>query len=129
MLKHTFIPILFIHKNSFEILVGYTQSQTISISIFIFFPSGRLPWKQKISPIGRKKIIINKKILGEMKKDVDFGMLFLQYCHVFFLITYPPPAPALYKAGIRQIDTVGQAAKHCEPLTGKLTYLPLLPAV
>jgi Mn2+/Fe2+ NRAMP family transporter len=29
----------------------------------------------------------------------------------------------LYKAGIRQIDTVGQAAKALEPLTGKLTYL------
>jgi len=40
---------------------------------------------------------------------------------MFFIIV--TTGAVLYKAGIRQIDTVGQAAKALEPLTGKFTYL------
>jgi Mn2+/Fe2+ NRAMP family transporter len=67
-----------------------------------------------------RTIIINKKRLSEMKQDVDFGMLFSNLVMFFIILT---TGAVLYKAGIRQIDTVGQAAKALEPLTGKLTYL------
>jgi Mn2+/Fe2+ NRAMP family transporter len=67
-----------------------------------------------------KKIIINKRILDNMKMDIDFGMLFSNLVMFFIILT---TGAVLYKAGIRQIDTVGQAAKALEPLTGKLTYL------
>src|ERR1035437_4453336 len=67
-----------------------------------------------------KKIIINKRILNNMKMDVDFGMLFSNLVMFFIILT---TGAVLYKAGIRQIDTVGQAAKALEPLTGKFTYL------
>ena len=67
-----------------------------------------------------KKIIINKRILNHMKMDIDFGMLFSNLVMFFIILT---TGAVLYKAGIRQIDTVGQAAKALEPLTGKLTYL------
>ena len=40
---------------------------------------------------------------------------------MFFIIV--TTGAVLYTAGIRQIDTVGQAAKALEPLTGELTYL------
>jgi Mn2+/Fe2+ NRAMP family transporter len=68
----------------------------------------------------RKKIIINKRILNNMKMDIDTGMLFSNLVMFFIILT---TGVVLYKAGIRQIDTVGQAAKALEPLTGKLTYL------
>jgi Mn2+/Fe2+ NRAMP family transporter len=40
---------------------------------------------------------------------------------MFFIIL--TAGSVLYKSGIRQIDTVDQAAKALEPLAGKLTYL------
>jgi Mn2+/Fe2+ NRAMP family transporter len=55
-----------------------------------------------------------------MKMDIEFGMLFSNLVMFFIILT---TGAVLYKAGIRQIDTVGQAAKALEPLTSKLTYL------
>jgi Mn2+/Fe2+ NRAMP family transporter len=47
-------------------------------------------------------------------------MLFSNLVMFFIIVT---TGAVLYTAGIRQIDTVGQAAKALEPLTGELTYL------
>jgi Mn2+/Fe2+ NRAMP family transporter len=47
-------------------------------------------------------------------------MLFSNLVMFFIIVT---AGAVLYKAGIRQIDTVGEAAKALEPLTGKLSYL------
>ena len=55
-----------------------------------------------------------------MRRDVDFGMLFSNLVMFFIILT---TGAVLFKAGITHIDTVGQAAKALEPLTGKLTYL------
>ncbi len=55
-----------------------------------------------------------------MKTDVNIGMLLSNLVMFFIILT---TGSVLYKAGIRQIDTVDQAAKALEPLTGKLTYL------
>ncbi len=115
VLKHTFIPTIQFNKKFFEILVAILGT---TISPYLFFWQATM----EAEDIAHrpKKIIINKKILGEMKKDVDFGMLFSNIVMFFIILT---TGAVLYKAGIRQIDTVGQAAKALEPLTGKLTYL------
>jgi len=63
---------------------------------------------------------VDKQILSDMKTDVNIGM-FLSNLVMFFIIL--TTGSVLYNAGIRQIDTVDQAAKALEPLTGKLTYL------
>jgi Mn2+/Fe2+ NRAMP family transporter len=68
----------------------------------------------------RKIIIVNKRILNEMKMDIDFGMLFSNIVMFFIILT---TGVVLFKAGITQINTVGEAAKALEPLTGKFTYL------
>jgi Mn2+/Fe2+ NRAMP family transporter len=47
-------------------------------------------------------------------------MLFSNVVMFFIILT---TGAVLYTAGIRHIDTVGQAAKALEPLTGKLTYV------
>jgi len=113
--KHTFLPTIQFNKKFFEILVAILGT---TISPYLFFWQATMEAEDLAhSP---KKIIINKKILGEMKKDVDFGMLFSNIVMFFIILT---TGAVLYKAGIRQIDTVEQAAKALEPLTGKLTYL------
>jgi Mn2+/Fe2+ NRAMP family transporter len=65
-------------------------------------------------------VIVNKRVLTDMREDVNIGM-FLSNVVMFFIIL--TTGAVLYKAGIRQIDTVDQAAKALEPLAGKLTYL------
>jgi Mn2+/Fe2+ NRAMP family transporter len=64
--------------------------------------------------------MVDKRILSDMSVDVNLGMLFSNLVMFFIIVT---TGSVLYKAGIRQIDTVGQAAKALEPLTGKFTYL------
>lgn len=67
----------------------------------------------------KRKVVVNKRILDEMKMDVNLGMAFSNLVMFFIILT---AGTVLYTAGIRQIDTVDQAAKALEPLAGKLTY-------
>ena len=113
--KHTFIPTIQFNKKFFGILVAILGT---TISPYLFFWQATMEAEDIAH--NPKKIIINKRVLSEMKKDVDFGMLFSNIVMFFIILT---TGAVLYKAGIRQIDTVGQAAKALEPLTGKLTYL------
>lgn len=54
-----------------------------------------------------------------MKTDVNIGMLLSNMVMFFIILT---TGSILFNAGIRQIDTVEQAAKALEPLAGELTY-------
>jgi NRAMP (natural resistance-associated macrophage protein)-like metal ion transporter len=113
--KHTFIPTIQLNKNFFEILVAILGT---TISPYLFFWQATMEAEDMAH--SSKVIIINKRRLSEMKQDVDFGMLFSNLVMFFIILT---TGAVLYKAGIRQIDTVSQAAKALEPLAGKLTYL------
>ena len=115
VMRSTFIPTIHFNKAFFEILVAILGT---TISPYLFFWQATME-AEDISH-SQKKIIIDKRILGNMKMDVDFGMLFSNLVMFFIMLT---TGAVLYKSGIRQIDTVGQAAKALEPLTGKLTYL------
>jgi NRAMP (natural resistance-associated macrophage protein)-like metal ion transporter len=115
VMKSTFLPTIHFNGAFFEILVAILGT---TISPYLFFWQATME-AEDISQSPRK-IIINKRILDNMKMDVDFGMLFSNVVMFFIILT---TGAVLYKAGIRQIDTVGQAAKALEPLTGKLTYL------
>jgi Mn2+/Fe2+ NRAMP family transporter len=59
-------------------------------------------------------------MMSEMKKDVDFGMLFSNLVMFFIILT---TGSVLFNAGIHQIDTVEQAAKALKPLSGNAAYL------
>jgi Mn2+/Fe2+ NRAMP family transporter len=67
-----------------------------------------------------KRVVINKRFMDKMEKDVYLGMFFSNLVMYFIILT---AGVVLYSAGIKQIDTVDQAAKALEPLTGKTTYL------
>ena len=55
-----------------------------------------------------------------MKQDVDFGMSFSGLVMFFIILT---TGTVLYQGGVRQIDTVEQAALALKPLAGNLAYL------
>jgi NRAMP (natural resistance-associated macrophage protein)-like metal ion transporter len=115
VMKSTFLPTLHFNKAFFVILVAILGT---TISPYLFFWQATME-AEDISQ-SHRKIIINKRILDNMKMDIDFGMLFSNVVMFFIILT---TGAVLYQAGIRQIDTVGQAAKALEPLTGRLTYL------
>ncbi len=113
--KSTFIPTIHFNKDFFGILVAILGT---TISPYLFF------WQTTMEAESMshqtKNVMIDKRILSDMKKDVDFGMLFSNIVMFFLILT---TGAVLYKAGIRQIDTVSQAAQALEPVAGKLAYL------
>ena len=114
VLKNTFVPTLKFNKEFLSILVALLGT---TISPYLFFWQATMEAEDVAH---RKKIIVNKRILNDMKEDVNIGMLLSNVVMFFIILT---AGSVLYNAGIRKIDTVDQAAKALEPLTGKLTYL------
>jgi NRAMP (natural resistance-associated macrophage protein)-like metal ion transporter len=115
VLKSTFIPVIHLDKEFFGILVAILGT---TISPYLFFWQATMEAESMNHRV--KKIMVDKQILSNMKKDVSFGMLFSNIV-MFFLIL--ATGAVLHNAGITQIDTVEQAAKALEPAAGKLTYL------
>jgi Mn2+/Fe2+ NRAMP family transporter len=68
----------------------------------------------------KRKVIFDKKLIQTMQVDVGFGMFFS--CLIMFFITLTAGS-VLFPAGVNQIDTVEQAAKALERLTGEWAYL------
>ena len=115
IIKNTFVPTIKFDKEFLSILVALLGT---TISPYLFFWQATMEAEDQQHR--KKKIIVDKHILGKMKEDVNVGM-FLSNVVMFFIIL--TAGSVLYKAGIRQINTVDEAAKALEPLAGKLTYL------
>lgn len=67
-----------------------------------------------------RKVIVDKRIIGAMNRDVNFGMLFSNVIMFFIILT---TGTVLYQAGIHDIQTVDQAAAALRPLAGDSAYL------
>ncbi|HVS97574.1 MAG TPA: divalent metal cation transporter [Puia sp.] len=67
----------------------------------------------------RKGVYVDKRILEDMRSDVNVGMLFSNLVTFFIILT---AAAVLNSAGIKQIATVEQAASALKPLAGKVSY-------
>ncbi len=113
ILKNTFVPTIKFNKGFLSILVAILGT---TISPYLFFWQATMEAEDVAHS---KKIMVNKRLLNDMKEDVNIGMLLSNIVMFFIILT---TGSVLYQAGIRQIDTVDQAAKALEPLTGKLTY-------
>lgn len=114
ILKGTFIPTIKFDKNYISILVAILGT---TISPYLFF------WQATMEVEDRKNkkiLVLNKKIMKEMKADVDFGMLFSNLVMFFIILT---TGTVLFNGGIHQIDTVEQAAQALKPLAGNFAYL------
>ena len=113
--KNTFIPTIQFNKDFISILVAILGT---TISPYLFFWQATMEAENIAhSP---QRVIVNKRVLNNMKTDVNIGMLLSNVVMFFIILT---AGSVLFPSGIRQIDTVDQAAKALEPLTGKFTYL------
>lgn len=114
IVKGIFIPVVRYDKEFLSIIVAILGT---TISPYLFY------WQANMEAEDRQHnniIVVDKKILNNMKMDVNTGMLFSNIVMFFIILT---TGTVLYPAGIRQIDTVDQAAMALQPLAGKLTYL------
>jgi NRAMP (natural resistance-associated macrophage protein)-like metal ion transporter len=114
ILKATFIPTIQFDKEFIAILVGILGT---TISPYLFFWQASV----EVEEMKHKKnhLVVNKKIIHEMQKDVDFGMTVSGLVMYFIILT---TGTVLFKGGIHQIDTVEQAALALKPLAGDLAY-------
>lgn len=115
ILKATVIPTIEFNKEYIGILVGILGT---TISPYLFFWQASMEVEEMKHK--KKHLMVNKKIIHEMKEDVDFGMSFSGLVMFFIILT---TGTVLYNSGIHQIDTVEQAAKALKPLAGNAAYL------
>ena len=115
VLKSTFIPTIRFDRDFIILLVAILGT---TISPYLFF------WQATMEAEDKKrrenKLVVNKRIMHEMKQDVDFGMLFSNIVMFFIILT---TGTVLFNAGIHKIDTVEQAARALKPLAGDAAYL------
>ena len=115
ILSATFIPTIKFDKDFVAILVGILGT---TISPYLFFWQASVEVEEMKNK--KKHLVVNKKIIHDMKQDVDFGMTFSGLVMYFIILT---TGTVLFKGGIHQIDTVEQAATALKPLAGNLAYL------
>jgi NRAMP (natural resistance-associated macrophage protein)-like metal ion transporter len=112
--KKTFIPTLEFNKEFVAILVGILGT---TISPYLFFWQATMEVEEMKH---KNHLVVNKRIINEMRQDVDFGMTFSGLVMYFIILT---TGTVLYNGGVHQIDTVEQAAIALKPLAGNLAYL------
>lgn len=112
--RHTFIPTIHLNKDFLEIVVAILGT---TISPYLFFWQATMEAEDIAN--AKNKIVVDKSFLSKMKTDTYAGMLFSNLVMYFIILT---TGVVLFNAGIHQIDTVEQAAKALEPLTGKTAY-------
>ena len=113
VLKATVVPHIEFNKEFILIIVAILGT---TISPYLFF------WQttMEAEDMAHKNVMIDKRILKDMKQDVNTGMLFSNLVMFFIILA---TGAVLHSKGITKIDTVEQAAKALEPLAGKLAYL------
>lgn len=114
ILKSTFIPKIEFTKEFMAILVGILGT---TISPYLFFWQASMEVEEMKHK--KKHLMVNKKIISDVNQDVDFGMTFSGFVMYFIILT---TGTVLYNAGIRQIDTVEEAAMALKPLAGNFAY-------
>jgi NRAMP (natural resistance-associated macrophage protein)-like metal ion transporter len=115
ILKATFIPTIKWDKEFLAIIVGILGT-TISPYLFFWQASVEVEEIQQ----RKKHLMVNKKIIHDINKDVDMGMTFSGFVMYFIILT---TGTVLYNGGIHEITTVEQAASALKPLAGNMAYL------
>ncbi len=115
ILKSTFVPTIKFNTDFLTILVGILGT-TISPYLFFWQTSVEVEEMKNL----KKHIVVNKKLVDSINKDVDFGMTVSGFVMYFIILT---TGTVLFNGGVHQIDTVEQAAMALKPLAGNLAYL------
>ena len=111
----TFVPHIKFNKEFIEMMVAILGT---TISPYLFFWQATMEAEDREH--NQKSIVVDKQIMRDMAADVNTGMFASNFVMLFIILT---TGIVLYNAGIRQIDTVDQAAKALSPLVGKFSYI------
>lgn len=113
VLHSTFSPGISFDRGYLMILVAVLGT---TISPYLFFWQTSMEVEEK----EERRLVVDKKLMAEMRTDVDSGMLFS--CIIMFFIMLSTGA-LLHTANVLKIDTVDQAARALLPLAGSAAYL------
>ena len=113
VLKHTFLPDIRFNSDSLSILVAILGT---TISPYLFF------WQtsMEVEEVKEKKLMVNKKLITDMRTDVRFGIFFSNLIFYFIILT---AGAELNAKGIHSVETVDQAANALKPLVGDAAYI------
>lgn len=117
ILGTTISPYLFFWQTTMEVEDVKEMKRQIIINKRLVDVNGNLLTKKKSDKRESKLIGL---LIKKMEFDVNLGML-LSNIIMFFI--FLATGTALYGQGIRNIETVEQAAKALEPVAGKASYL------
>jgi len=117
VLRHTFVPEVRLNKEFLSILVAILGT---TISPYLFFWQATMEVEDQQHQTKKKRIIVDKRALDNMRKDVNIGMFFSNLVMFFVILT---AGSVLFSAKVTQIDTVEQAALALKPLAGSLSYV------
>jgi len=114
--RNTIIPTIHLDKDFLGILVAILGT---TISPYLFFWQATMEVEDQEHNTRKKRVIVDKKVLENMRSDVNIGMFFSNLVMFFVILT---AGAVLFPAGIKKIDTVEQAAQALKPLAGNLSY-------
>ncbi|HVU98168.1 MAG TPA: Nramp family divalent metal transporter [Puia sp.] len=114
--KSTFIPTIRFDKDFLGILVAILGT---TISPYLFFWQATMEAEEEQHNTRKKRIVVDKKTLDNMRSDVNIGMFFSNFVMFFVILT---AGSVLFVAGTKHIETVEQAAQALKPLAGDLSY-------
>jgi NRAMP (natural resistance-associated macrophage protein)-like metal ion transporter len=115
--RNTFIPTFHFNKDFLSILVAILGT---TISPYLFFWQATMEVEDQQHTNRKKKIVVDKKMLDNMRSDVNIGMFSSNLVMFFVILT---AGTVLFAAGTKNIDTVEQAAQALKPLAGNASYV------
>ena len=111
--KNAVLPKFINDKDYYIMLVGILGT---TISPYLFFWQASM----EVEEAQAKHLMVDKKVITNMKEDVKGGMFFTTIVFFFIILT---TGSVLFNAGIHHIDTVEEAAKALQPIAGDFAYL------
>jgi NRAMP (natural resistance-associated macrophage protein)-like metal ion transporter len=111
----TFVPHIEMNKNFIQMVVAILGT---TISPYLFFWQATM--EAEDSGHQKTQLIVDKRIFRNMAADVNTGMFASNLVMLFIILT---TGVVLHNAGIKDINTVDQAAKALAPLAGKFSYI------
>jgi NRAMP (natural resistance-associated macrophage protein)-like metal ion transporter len=109
------VPHFEMNRNFIEMAIAILGT---TISPYLFFWQATMEAEDMEHQ--QKQVIVDKRILKDMSADVNTGMFASNVVMLFIILS---TGVVLYNGGIREINTVDQAAKALQPLAGKFSYL------
>jgi NRAMP (natural resistance-associated macrophage protein)-like metal ion transporter len=112
VLRSTVLPTFTNDAAYFMALVGILGT---TISPYLFFWQASMEVEEQLE----RRLVVDKKLIHNVQLDVRSGML---YTNIVFYFIILAAGTVLFNAGVRDIDTVEEAARALKPLAGDMAY-------